>query len=99
MEMDVAMSLNTLGEVLVLAERYDEGERAYQGAIEMGRRCSSRYEEARALRGLGVIAVAIGQATAAQTYWQEALAILESLGSAEADDVRVDLDRLAAPPP
>jgi tetratricopeptide (TPR) repeat protein len=82
----------------MLAQRYDEGERAYQGAIEMSRRCSSRYEEARALRGLGVIAVAVGQATAAQTYWQEALAILESLGSAEADDVRVDLDRLATPP-
>jgi tetratricopeptide (TPR) repeat protein len=98
MDMDVAMSLNTLGEVLMLAQRYDEGERAYQGAIEMSRRCSSRYEEARALRGLGVIAVAVGQATAAQTYWQEALAILESLGSAEADDVRVDLDRLATPP-
>ena len=98
MDMDVAMSLNTLGEVLVLAQRYDEGERAYQGAIEMSHRCSSRYEEARALRGLGVIAVAVGQATAAQTYWQEALAIFESLGSAEADDVRVDLDRLATPP-
>ena len=99
MDMDVAMSLNTLGQVLVLAERYDEGERAYQGAIEMSRRCRSRYEEARALRGLGVIAVAVGQATLARTYWQEALATLESLGSAKADDVRGDLDRLAAPPP
>lgn len=94
MTMDLARTLNALGHALVLAGRFSDAQRAYGAALEAGRACGSRFEEALARRGLGAVAAAIGDRELARACWTDAHAILAFLGSAKANDVRDDLDVL-----
>jgi tetratricopeptide (TPR) repeat protein len=99
MDMDSARASNTLGRVLLLADRPEASARAHHAAIAASQRSGSRFEEALALRGLGAIAVAAGDDTRAAAYWHKAHALLAALGSTKAEEVLADLARVGTETP
>jgi tetratricopeptide (TPR) repeat protein len=99
MDMNAARAQSALGRVLLLSDRYEAAERAYQAAIAASRRCGSRFEEALAWRGLGAVAAATSDHAEAARYWREAHQMLSALGSAKADEVSADLDGLSRAAP
>ncbi|WP_306819880.1 ATP-binding protein [Streptomyces sp. CA-210063] len=91
LDLDVAQSAYTLG--LARARDGDDvsAARAYEQAIEFGRRAGSRYEEARALRQLGFLYATGGHIDAARDRWQASLELFTSLGASDADAVAAQL--------
>jgi tetratricopeptide (TPR) repeat protein len=91
LDLDVAQSAYTLG----LARERDGDDvsaaRAYERAVAFSRRAGSRYEEARALRQLGFLHAAAGDADAARDLWQMSLELFTSLGASDADAVAAQL--------
>lgn len=91
MDMDFARASGTLAKLLSSRGQLDDSRRVYQEAIEAGKRCGSRFEEALAMRGLGSVALLAGDRAEAAGCWQAALRLLGDLGSAKYDEVLADL--------
>lgn len=91
MVMDIARAHNALGQVLLRLGRYDEAEQSHRSAIEASKSCGSRFEEALALDGLGKVARATGDHAAADVFFQDAVDLLDEIGSPLASELRADL--------
>lgn len=96
LDMDVARACNTLGQLHLKAGRHDEAVLAFREAIDADEASGGRYETALALRDLGKVAAASGDAARATENWEAALTVLNSLGSHKAAAVEADLVRLRA---
>jgi tetratricopeptide (TPR) repeat protein len=90
-ELDIAQADNTLGQAYWLLNELTLAEIAHRQALETARACESRFEEARALRGLGTVAFAGQRPHEAIRHWRAALAIYQEIGSPLADAVAADL--------
>jgi tetratricopeptide (TPR) repeat protein len=90
-ELDIAQADNTLGQAYWLLNELTLAEIAHRQALETARACESRFEEARALRGLGTVAFAGPRPDEAIRHWRAALAIYQEIGSPLADAVAADL--------
>lgn len=88
MVMDIARAHNALGQVLLRMGRYDEAERSHRAAIEASASCGSRFEEALGLRGLGEVADVTGDHAAALAFFQDAVDLLDEIGSPLAVELR-----------
>ena len=66
----------------------------HEQALDLARRIGSPPEEAHALAGLGRCALAGGRAAEAEDRLQQALAIFQRIGAAEAAGVSAELDAL-----
>jgi tetratricopeptide (TPR) repeat protein len=91
MDMDTARAYNALGEVLLRLGRHNEAERSHRSAVKASKSCGSRFEEALAMRGLGEVARAKDDRAVAETHFQNAVEVLDELGSPLAAEVRADL--------
>jgi tetratricopeptide (TPR) repeat protein len=87
-----AMARNCLGEAYLRMGNLDRAEHCLLAAAERARQSPSQYEEARAMRSLGEIAIMRGDRKAAIACWRTALDLYEEIGAPEA--VRIS-DRLA----
>ncbi|MFD8545325.1 ATP-binding protein [Streptomyces sp. NPDC059649] len=87
MHLDAAMTLNGLGEAYAKADDPTSARRHLLRALRLSRSCGSRYEEARARRGLGSVCRA-GAPRLALHHWERALHHYTQLGSPEAEVVR-----------
>ncbi len=96
MVMDIARAHNALGQVLLRLGRYGAAEQSHRSAIKASSSCGSRFEEALALDGLGKVARAIGDHAAADAFVQDAVEILDEMGSPLASELRADLDAFGA---
>ncbi|HLI77788.1 MAG TPA: tetratricopeptide repeat protein [Acidobacteriaceae bacterium] len=97
--LDEAMAMNCLGEAHQRSGNLIEAERWSRRALDRGRSCGSSYEEARAYRNLGTIAVAQGDSRQAAALWRQALSIYSSLHAPEANAVQDSLALLGGSPP
>jgi hypothetical protein len=70
----------------------------HQQALDLARQLGIALEEAHALAGLGRCAQAAGRAAEAEAGLQQALAILQRIGVAEAACVAAELDALPGSP-
>ncbi|MDI5976855.1 ATP-binding protein [Amycolatopsis magusensis] len=70
--LDEAMALNCLGCARLHAGQHDRARDAYTLAADRAERCSSAFESARALTGLGNLAAAAGDAAEAERLWARA---------------------------
>ncbi|MFE2755286.1 ATP-binding protein [Actinosynnema sp. NPDC059335] len=94
--LDLAEAHNLGG---VIASRRGQRARAeaeHLKALEAGRACGSRYEEAEALRSLGRLSADRGAVDPAATRWRAALELYRELGSPKADEVAAELRALLA---
>ncbi|MFL6122598.1 ATP-binding protein [Actinophytocola sp.] len=96
MVMDIARAHNALGQVLRRLGRYGEAEQSHRSAIEASNSCGSRFEEALALGGLGKVAQATGDHAAADAFFQDAVDLLDEVGSPLASELRADLSAFRA---
>ncbi|MGW4529219.1 ATP-binding protein [Amycolatopsis sp. NPDC004378] len=94
MQMDLARTWNTFGQLLVLTGRLEAAGNAYEAGAAASLACGSRFEEAVALRGRGAVAVQAGDRPRAVQCWQTALTLFAELGSTKAEEVRTDLAAL-----
>ncbi len=86
-----AEALNGLGAVALAAGNLDEAHGRLAAGLSLARQIREPYEEARAHDGLGQVCWAEGCAEGARGHWQEALDRYNSLGSSEAEQVRLRL--------
>jgi tetratricopeptide (TPR) repeat protein len=86
--LDELMAMNGLGEAYQRSGDLVEAEHWSRQALDRGESCGSSYEQARAYRNLGEIAVAQGDAPQAAVLWRQALSIYAVLRAPEADAVR-----------
>lgn len=93
-DLDIAQAFTVLGMAQHRAGEVTLAEIATRQAVEYGRRCGSRHEEARAAHHLGGLFAAAGRVTKARAWWDTALACYQELGSTEVDEVRRDLAAL-----
>lgn len=86
--LDAAMVCNALGQIH--ADRGDEGaaRRWYAQAVELGKKCGSRYEQACGYEGLAAIAVGAGRRRVAHRFALRALVRFDALGAPDAGRVR-----------
>jgi tetratricopeptide (TPR) repeat protein len=96
MVMDIARAHNALGQVLLRLGRYGEAEQSHRSAIEASNSCGSRFEEALALDGLGKVAQATGNHAAADAFFQDAVDLLDEIGSPLASELQADLSAFRA---
>jgi tetratricopeptide (TPR) repeat protein len=73
---------------------YRQAISCYEKAVRLFQQHGDRYAGAVTLRQLGDTYLALGDPAAARTVWRRALTILDTLGHADADDVRANLARL-----
>lgn len=83
-ERDQAVALENLAELLTATGRRDEALAGFDRALAVARAAGDRLTEGRALAGRGDVL----DGPAAVSAWQEALAVLESIGSPEAAGIR-----------
>lgn len=93
-ELDIAQANNMLGMAYRTFGDFTLAEISHRQALEMGRRCGSRHETARALRELGAVALAARRPDEAGRYWREAWQLYSEIGAAQARGVAEDLERL-----
>jgi len=86
--LDEAMTLNCLGDVHRKAGEPAPAAHAYRHAAELARASGSRYEEARARRGMAAVG---DDKVAARRELAIALELYEELTAPETDDVRAEL--------
>jgi tetratricopeptide (TPR) repeat protein len=96
-DLDIAQGNNILGTAHRLRGDLTLAEIAYQQALDMARRCGSRFEEAWALRGLGSVALMAHRPDEARRYWHAARTLYRSIGSTLVDAVTEDLAQLTHP--
>ncbi|TDW18944.1 tetratricopeptide repeat protein [Kribbella kalugense] len=98
LDLEGAMSQNSLGTALVRAGDRTGAETAYRSALAAANECGATYEEARALRGLAALLVDIDEAGAVQ-YLEKARVLLAGLASPELADVERQLQIILGRPP
>jgi hypothetical protein len=76
-----------------------EAEAYHQQALELARAIGSARDEADALAGLGRCAAADGHTTQAKALLQQAHAIFQRIGAADALTVLAELNALTSPGP
>jgi tetratricopeptide (TPR) repeat protein len=96
MVMDIARAHNALGQVLLRLGRYGEAEQSHRSAMEASSSCGSRFEEALALDGLGKVAWATGDHAAADAFFQDAVDLLDEIGSPLTSELRAELGAFRA---
>jgi DNA-binding SARP family transcriptional activator len=89
--LDETMAMNCLGEAHLRSGNLAEAERWSQRALDRGESCGSAYEQARAYRNLGKIAVAHGNPRQTAILWHRALAIYTILQAPEAAAIQSSL--------
>lgn len=97
LHLDAAMTLNGLGEAYAKAGELRSARLHLLRALRLSRSCGSKYEEARARRGLGSVSRA-DRPRLALHHWERALHHYTELGSPEAEVVRVDRARACVAP-
>jgi tetratricopeptide (TPR) repeat protein/transcriptional regulator with XRE-family HTH domain len=85
--LNAVMAKNCLGEAYMRMGELDHAEHWLLEAAEEARQSRSHYEEARALRSLGEIALTHGDQDAAVGRWRAALDLYEEIGAPEATEV------------
>ncbi|QHC24620.1 tetratricopeptide repeat protein [Streptomyces sp. GS7] len=95
LHLDAAMTLNGLGEAYAKAGDRRSARLHLLRALRLSRSCGSRYEEARARRGLGSVSRDDTQRLALH-HWERALHHYTELGSPEAETVRALIAELRA---
>ncbi|WP_410667627.1 tetratricopeptide repeat protein [Amycolatopsis sp. cmx-4-68] len=93
-DLDIAQAFNVLGMAHHRAGQPTLAEIATRQAIDFGRRCGSRHEEARAAHRLGTLAAEAGETGDARRWLSVALELYRGLGSADADRVAAELAAL-----
>jgi DNA-binding SARP family transcriptional activator/tetratricopeptide (TPR) repeat protein len=91
--------LNNLGIVYRRQGRYDQALACHRESVAMRREAGDLHGQAESLREVGVTLRALGRTAEARAHWLEALAILESLQTADAEQVRALLADLPGDPP
>jgi DNA-binding SARP family transcriptional activator len=91
-----ATVLSQLGRVHRLRGRHAEAFDRLCAALELAEKVDERRSAAVCLRELGVTHAELGEQAAARDAWRRALAIFESLGVPEADEVRTLLNASGA---
>ena len=91
-----AAALDSLGYAHQQAGHYAEATACYQRAFELHRAAGSRWGAGDTLGHLGDTSLAAGKPEEARAFWEEALAILDDLHAAEADQIRAKLAELDA---
>jgi tetratricopeptide (TPR) repeat protein/transcriptional regulator with XRE-family HTH domain len=84
LQLNGVMAKNCLGEAHLRRGDADRAETWLAEALAEARACPSRYEEARALRNLGEVALARGERAVATDRWRAALDLYERIGAPEA---------------
>ncbi|MET9146281.1 tetratricopeptide repeat protein [Streptomyces sp. NPDC058319] len=79
LELDVVMSVNCVAWATFRAGDYEAAATAYEEALTLAESCGSRYEQARALTGLGNIRKVSGDRGAAAELWAQADALYGGL--------------------
>lgn len=87
-----AYTFSALGELLLASERFAAARARYAAGLDAATRAGDEYEKARAHDGLARACQASDDVGCARRHWQEALAIYNTLGTPEADQVRTQLD-------
>ncbi|MFH8630884.1 tetratricopeptide repeat protein [Streptomyces lydicus] len=87
LHLDAVMTLNGMGEAYAKAGDLRSARLHLLRALRLSRSCGSKYEEARARRGLGSVSRA-GSPRLAVHHWERALHHYTELGSPEAESVR-----------
>jgi tetratricopeptide (TPR) repeat protein/transcriptional regulator with XRE-family HTH domain len=86
-------ALNGLGEAFLATGQPGDARAQFAAALGLASGIGLRNQQARAHRGLGQACHALGDPGEARRHWQEALTIFTSLGTPQADHVRVLLCR------
>ncbi|MFE9959326.1 tetratricopeptide repeat protein [Micromonospora sp. NPDC005299] len=96
----MANAWDSLGYALVRANLYRRGISHYQRALRLFRGVGARLDEAEVLDHLGDAYAAVGETANARRSWSDSVAILETVDSARASDVRDKLTgiMLSIPP-
>ncbi|MBT8227540.1 MAG: tetratricopeptide repeat protein [Dactylosporangium sp.] len=94
LRLDVAMTLNCLGESYARCGEHLAAVEAHERAIAASQRCGSAYEQARAHYRLGRLAIDSGQVDRAAEHWAQALAGYQRVGAPQAAEVRAALSEL-----
>lgn len=84
LQLNAVMAKNCLGEAYLRGGEPDRAKDWLAEALTDARQCSSRYEEARALRNLGEVELACDEHAAATARWRAALDLYERIGAPEA---------------
>jgi tetratricopeptide (TPR) repeat protein len=92
LELNEAMARNCLGVAYLRMGQPDHAKNCLLEAAECARQSHSRFEEARAMRLLGEVALTCGDRNMAISRWQAALDLYQEIGAPEAAQVG---DRLA----
>jgi tetratricopeptide (TPR) repeat protein len=87
-----AATWDSLGYAHHSLNRFDDAVACYRRAIEQRRELGDRYYESASLHRLGDTHLAAGDPAAAADAWRAALTILDTLGHADAAQVRTKLD-------
>ena len=83
--------LNGLGEVSLATGQPGPARTRHAAALGLASQIHDAYQQARAHHDLGTAHQASGDVGQARRHWQQALTLYTSLGSPEAEDVRVQL--------
>ncbi|GAA4716103.1 AfsR/SARP family transcriptional regulator [Phytohabitans rumicis] len=92
------LTWDSVGYVQHLIGDYDAALLSYQHSVDLWQELGDRHTEATVLQRLGDSHLATGDADAATDAWRRALAILEDIAHADADQVRHKLAQTSAPP-
>jgi tetratricopeptide (TPR) repeat protein len=82
---------NALGESLRLAGQPAQAGASHESALALAGELGDRYEQARALAGLGAARQDLGDDDGAQESRTRALRVFASLGVREADELRAEI--------
>lgn len=88
---DEAMAMNCLSEAHLRSRAHAEAARWSLLALDRAKSCGSQFEQARAYRNLGQVALDAGHHQQAALLWRHALRIYAALHAPEADIVRAGL--------
>jgi tetratricopeptide (TPR) repeat protein len=89
-----AITWDSLGYIHHYLGRYQQATSCYQHSLNLFREVGDRYNEAGVLARLGDTHHTATDSKVARHSWRDALAILEELGHADANEVRAKLDQL-----
>jgi DNA-binding SARP family transcriptional activator/Tfp pilus assembly protein PilF len=93
-----AATWDSLGYAHHRLDRFSEAVACYERAVEHRRALGDRYYESASLHRLGDTHLAAGDPSAAAQAWRAALSILDTLGHADADQLRGKLGRCRPDP-
>jgi hypothetical protein len=93
LDLNLAMTLNALGEAYGRSGMPDVSDRSHSDALEVSLRCGSTFEAARAHYRLGDLAAAAGDRPGARRHWEVAAQGYGLLNAPQVGEVRARLAR------